>query len=337
MFFWLLACTPESIEVGKNTDTAQTNTHDSLPLIDDSGQDSDTQETIPTTDITFILSGDWTGTTIAITGFSLPNDQMVIGEGLASTPATSDQSTLALPVPGDLLTYEPGIQYGLYVASLHEDWDGDGFPNQEPILGVSNHWLLYLEGGVPADLVPFGVSEGWNVIDLDTQQTIPLDAVPLSINIFSHDSIVLGGQYPSPEGLNLALIPGSPSPRSLLYDAPLSDPWLISITGEPGVDHLYDAGDGVIIALETPIVYQDVDLSGSVSEGDTALYGFCSDDGGTVTGAYLPQPTDLLTATSYVISNYQIGWITLAFFADGSNRVLSVDEAQQLVACASPL
>lgn len=337
MFFWLLACTPESIEVGKNTDTAETNTTESLPLIDDSGQDSDTQSTLPTTDITFVLSGDWTGTTIAITGFTLPNDQMVIGDGLISAPATSDQSTLALPVPTDLIPYDANIQYGLYVVSLHEDWDGDGFPNQEPILGVSQHWLLYLDGGVPPDLASLGVSEGWNAVDINAQQAVSLDAVPLGVNIFSNETIVLGGSYPSPDGLNLALIPGAPAPQSILYDAPLSDPWRISLTGEPGRDHLYDVGDGVILALETPIVYQDADLSGSVSSGDTALYGFCTNDGATVVSAYLPQPLDLVTATSYAISNYQIGWLALGFYADGSSRVLDANEAEQLTACASPM
>ena len=342
MLFWMLmACDGNKIELddtataADDTGTDDTGTDDTGT--DDTGTtgDSDTG-TVAGTAVSFALSGDWSGLTVALTGFTFgANEEIVVLDGLASAPADGAVVEVELPVPGDLMPCDAQVSCAIFAASLHDDQDGDGFPSDEPIYGVTDIWLIYLEGGVPAELAGLGLAEGWNAASLLTGgSALPLTEIPLGTNMAVVESATLGGAYDGPvsEDQRLALLPEADNVQVLLYDEALDAEWRISVAGSPPVDHL--VSDGVTTySVETPIVYLDNDRSGGASNGDIGTHVSCDSLGSTVVLAWLEPVVRLDVAMQYSVLGYHPGWSLIGVDQDGNSRLLDDQEAEDLSMC----
>ncbi|HNC98165.1 MAG TPA: hypothetical protein PKW90_18680, partial [Myxococcota bacterium] len=234
----------------------------------------------------------------------------------------------------------PGVDYGVFLVSLHADDDGDGYPSGEAISGIGRFWLVYLAGDEAAIASAF-LEPGWNVLRTDVpEDTFPLDAIELSTNLLEIESLSVAGGFSGSESvdtLGMAVIPQSDPVSSILYDAPLTDPWSVTVSGTPPTDHFVDTGDGTLIALEFLLVYGDTDNSNSVSDGDVPLYVACDDLGDTLSLIYLPEVTDLRTGLSYVDQGLAPGWVGASIPADGSSgpTLLPESELLTLSTCAA--
>ena len=340
----LIACDGNKIELddiataADDTGTDDTGADDTgTGGTDDTGTtgDSDTG-TVAGTAVSFALSGDWTGLTVAVTGFTFgANEEIVVLDGLASAPADAAVVEMELPVPTDLMPYDGQVSYALFAASLHDDQDGDGFPSDEPIYGVTDVWLLYLEGGVPAELAGAGMVEGWNAAGLLTGgSAVSLEGIPLTTNMAPVEVATLGGVYEGSfaEDHRLALIPQAENVQVLIYDEALHAEWSISVAGSPPVDHL--VSDGVTTySVETPLVYLDNDHSGAASQGDTGTHLACDSAGNTVALAWLEMVTHLNVAMQYSSVGYHTGWLVIGGDQDGNTWLLDEQEAGELSMC----
>jgi hypothetical protein len=186
----------------------------------------------------------------------------------------------------------PGFDVAMYVPVLFEDLDGDAERDPgEVIVGLGRTWPTWAAGAIPQDMAAAGVVEGWNAIEMDLENAGAFEvrdvmAIPLAASLWPVVSLQLGGSYigdlPA-AAQRLAVVPapaleGNPV-NSLLYDQAFSDPWALTISGEPPLDHQsYDPQSGLSMAWEVPLTYADADGSGGISEGDQPLYLVCTDD-----------------------------------------------------------
>ena len=336
LFLWL-ACTQDKIHlddsgtVDSSTDTTDTDTVDT----GDTGDTGTTATTPDGTPVTFDLSGEWGGTTLALTGINFDADNnLVLGESLATAPADAATVTVYLPDPSELTPNPdaPGTSFAIYVASLHHDEDGDGYPSGfETIAGVGAYWLLFWQGPVPPDLANMGLVEGWNAYDALDTLLGDLGGVPLDTNMVPNDHVAMAGSVDgSVDGLRMMLWPQAQAVHrvsSLLYEGALTDPWSITLDAAPDSDHLFDA-DGTELALEFPLVYQDVDASGGPSDGDTAVLDACLDNGDQVALLYIPEVTSLATALTLANQRVGAGWMGASF--DAAGQLAFVSEADLL-------
>ena len=344
MLFWLVfACDGEKIELDDTAgggDSAA-NTDDSVTMIDDTGDDTGGDDTGETgggdaTEVSFALEGDWSGLTVAVTQFTFgANDEIVVLDGLASAEASAAEVWVELPTPTELTPYDATVSFGVFAASLHEDGDGDGFPAGEPIVGVARVWLMYLEGGVPSELLGMGLAEGWNAIDLlGGQPARALEGVPLGTNLSLVETALIGGEFDGEfsDTTRLALLPQAQGISSLIYDERLEPgPWSVTVAGAPPPDHLVT--DVVTYAIETPLVFEDVDGSGGASEGDMPRFVACDAAGSSALLLWLDPVTDLAAAMQYGVMGYHAGWSAVVSDTDGNTRVLDEAEAWSLDLC----
>lgn len=321
LVLWLACDGPDGIKLDDSA------AKESEGVDDSGGSDSEESDPPPPT-ITFALDGEWGGTTLSVTRFYVDqNDNLSLGEGLGSTASSSSSQGIYLPDPTGLDILEgTDALYAAFTASLHLDQDGDGFPNDEVILGSGAFWLLYLE--MAGDLIVSNITlhPGWNAISTtELERTYDIEAIPLESNLLTQESISAAGGFIGAEpveDLGIAAIPQSENPSFLLYDAPMTDPWSVTLDGTPPSDHFVDTGDGSLIALEFLLVYGDTDSSDNVSEGDLPLYVACDDQGSSLALIFLPEATDLLTAMSYVNQGLNPGWVGAAVPPDDSGLTL---------------
>ncbi len=317
-------------------------------VIDDSGSPDDSGDSEDSggpagTPVTFLLDGEWGGTTLAGTRFYFRDSgDVVMGDGLFSAPAVAAELSIGVPDPTDLepLPDLPGVDYAVVMVSLHQDEDGDGYPADEAITGIGRFWMVFLAGD-EATITSYFRAPGWNVLRTDVLDgTYALDKIGLSTNLLENESISAAGAFSGSdpvEGLGIAAIPQAESVSSIVYDAPMSDPWSVTLSGTPPTDHFVDMGDGNVIALEFLLVYSDTDNSDSVSEGDLPLHVVCDDAGDTISLIYLPEVTELATGLSYVEQGLTPGWVGAVIPADGMSgpTILAESELLALSTCAA--
>ncbi len=340
----LLACKePDGIKLDDSA-VEESEVVDDSGGTDDSGDSVDSEDSeLVGTPATFLLDGEWGGTTVSGTRFYFDsNDSILIGDGLFTAEATSATVEVGLPDLTDLepLPDAPGVSYGVVMVSLHLDEDGDGYPSDERITGLGTFWMLYLEGD-EAVMESLFLQPGWNVFrtDLPEGGSYPLDGIELSTNLLENESISAAGGYTgegTPDGLGLAVFPQSQSFSFLLYDEPMSDPWSVTLEGTPPSDHFVDTGDGTLIALEFLLVYGDTDNSNNISEGDVPLYVTCNDAGDTISLVYLPEVRDLLIGSSFVSQGLSPGWVGASNPVDGSATEIITNEADLLTLSTCP-
>lgn len=338
----MLACKePDGIKLDDSA-VEESEVVDDSGTTDDSGDSDDSGE--PTgTPVTFLLDGEWGGTTLSGTRFYFDNsNSLILGDGLFSALATSAELSVGVPDPTDLepLPDIPGVDFAVFLVSLHQDEDGDGFPADEVITGIGRFWMVFLAGDESAIAGAF-LEPGWNVLRTDVPDDIfPLDGIELSTNLLENESISAAGAYSGAEpvdGLGMAAIPQAEPVSSIVYDAPMTNPWSVTLSGIPPTDHFVDVGDGNVIALEFLLVYADNDNSNGVSEGDQGLHVVCDDAGDTISLIYLPEVTDLALGLTYVDQGLTAGWVGAVIPADGMSgpTILAESELLALSTCAA--
>ncbi len=318
----------------------------------DADTDSDTDADADADTVTFALDGDWEDTWLTLSLVGRDGDGILLGDTVSTDPAIDAEMVISLPAieESDLdVDEESGTGIATYVAALHDDLDGEGLPEPgEAVAAVSEVWLVFVnepdEGWLDR-----GYSEGWNAVGAiiggpEAEEVFyELDAVPLPTNMRPVEEVTLSGTYdadsPDIASLRIALIPQvmaeGQEVEALLLDEELSTPFEIALSGAPPDDHMAESG-GPSAALESPLVYDDGDASGSFTDGDGAVFGICSDDR-PVLLRYSPEVTEIQVALFTMLSEAGVGWWAgaedtgaegggLVALDDSEMSTLSIDE-----------
>ncbi len=311
-----VACaTPPSTDTGVVADSGA---GDAVDTADSAGEED-------TSDLRFLLDGDWGDATLTLTWLDLAqlrdDNELRVGDTLLSAPAAADLA-LVVPAPpeADLVEIDPenfpGSLVAAYVPALHRDLDGDGVRSgDEFFLGTSNVVALWVSG-TPRD----GLQPGWNALLLTRGgDPLPTDrhAIPVSTNLEPALDGHLAGTAPDAlADARFALV----SVREYVGDqvlddvwgAPASSPWAADVSGAPPDDHVTLLGNlGFTGALERLVAYDDLDGDGGYSPGDAVRAGACV-DGEPVALLWAPEVPDLAFALTLVLHERAAGWIPVA-------------------------
>jgi hypothetical protein len=204
---------------------------------------------------------------------------------------------------------------------LNDDPNGSGgHDNGEIYVGAGMVFPVWIEGDPPPAYQARGLTAGWNAVEMDFDSggdfTVwdPL-AIPLSASLWPNETLTIGGTYGGTADITdqrLALLPsalfdGVPV-SSFLYNAPLTDPWSITITSEPPADHQeYDSESGLFTAGEIPASYVDESGDGVPGKGDQLGYFTCY-DGMPVVAMWLSPALTLETAYYLAAFQAEFGW-----------------------------
>lgn len=310
----------------------------------DTDADGDTDLTV----LTFDIDGEIDGSAMELTWF-LPGDNgLVLGDTLVSAPVTANPFGLGTPDPAsDQLveldpTNAPGFFAALYIASMHEDPDGDHVHQDEPYLGVSPVWMFFADGTIPEGYLQIGIRHGWNALlpdlvnDSNPPTVLSIDDIPIATSLAPVDSVRISGTYDGDLDISLlrhALLPfvafEGQDPGALLFDSTLSAEWTIEVSGEPPAAHIVSGGELDGVALEVPLTYSDNDGSHSFSTGDTPAYATCLNDL-PVALWYYPQPTDLTTAAVASWYGFATGWAAFTVDSNDNFSFLSPEQSAAL-------
>ena len=328
---------PDDTSADTDADTdADADTDTDTDADADADTDTDTDTDV---DMSFDLDGDWSGSTLVLTWLDPESlgDGLATGDDLVVTDADADPLDIHAgePSAADLIEVDPsgapGLEIALYIPTLQRDG---------AFVGAGVIWPLYVSGPIPPDLLALGLGPGWNAVDsraLEGDLGIgDIMDIPLDANLANNDEITLSGSYAGIElpNLLLSLLPyvvfSGGTVDALLFEEPLDGDWTMTISGEPPADH-YVPLDGLAeeAAMEFPVAWQDADASGTVTDGDTALYTACAGSD-TAVLIYLPPVTDLNTAYSYAAFGLSAGWGALAF-TDAEPYALDASARSSLV------
>lgn len=333
---------PDDTGVPQDTDTGEPVDTDTGPGPDtDTDTDTESGDSRPTGDATlgFALSGDWEGTTLTLTWFDpTAGYAWSYGDQIASEAVSAETVEVDVTAPSTDALIEldpenaPGMLVALYAPALHVDADGDGeLSGDETYLGVGQIWPVWVEGDIPSAWSSAGVLEGWNALSYAAEGEPPTagdaSAIPLDAGFTLAESVTVGGTWEGgdTDGVRLVLFPGTVlaggSVDEVLYNEPLSDPWEISLAGEPPEDH-FASMDGYSgsLALELPYTFADNDGNEELSWGDETLYFACYGDA-AVGVAWLPPPADLQAGYLMASAGLSPGWAALAVSGSGFTAV----------------
>ena len=105
-----------------------------------------------------------------------------------------------------------------------------------------------------------------------------------------------------------------------MADAPATDPWTLTFSGEPPAHFMSD--DEMSIAVGVPLVYEDLNGNNAFDMSDmfqqtSSLYAVCYDDGSgaaplVVSAVYTPAVTDFATAMGAGMYGFSSGWSLMA-------------------------
>jgi hypothetical protein len=321
----LLACDGGEI----NTDDTGADTGDTEADADtdsdtDTDTDSDADGDTDVDELTFALSGDTDGVGISVVAMSFSDAGIAFGDtaGHATASGSSTTVTVANPSEDDLvvLTQDfPDMLAATYAAVLHDDDDGSlDHGDGEVVRGVGEFVPLYLVN-VPGELAAFGFRDGWNAIkfgdDGDLPETVSIDEIPLSDNLAPQDLVLSGTNDVAlldwDVDVRMAVVPttffgGEPGVSPYLDQAFTDYEWSLTLDDAPPANHIDDESG---LAIEFPIVYDDADGSGDLSDGDGGLLAntLCY-DGISVLLAYSPLITDLEIAFFFASQGTTSGW-----------------------------
>ncbi|MDP6932802.1 MAG: hypothetical protein QGG40_07785 [Myxococcota bacterium] len=290
-------------------------------------------------------------------------DELWVGETLAATPVTCGTAVVGVGTPPgieELFPEQfPGLEGAFFLPTILEDEDGDGQVGEGEIyLGVGLATPVYLRGEIPEFLSEVGVSEGWSVLQFDSEEggsvapeVFESSHIPLPANLWPVERLELSGAVgetgSAGEGalraedgmaftpaMGLALVPiqlvGGPAAeadtggdRDLLLDGPLQPDWSMVVEGRPPDDHMYvDDVLDIPVAVEVPVAYEDLDRDGAfdIETLESPLLATCH-DGRRVTLNYHSALDDLMYAMFFAVLDYDIGWMLLETQADGSDAI----------------
>jgi hypothetical protein len=232
----------------------------------------------------------------------------------------------------------PGLTAAYYISAVHLDKDGDAeIDSDEQVVGVGTHFAVYLEN-VPADLVAFGLADGWNALAFVEGQDFPdigdVDALDLPLSLYPVDSISVGGTYGGSHDLHQTRFATLAGPMfeggavdELLIDEAGAETWSWSISEAPPEDHFMDV-DGQYAALELPMAYLDNDQSGGFTGGDSPTSVACY-DGLPALLWYSPGTSDVLYAWYATSFGLNFGWQAILIDDSGEGGPAQLDETQR--------
>lgn len=280
-----------------------------------------------TTDMTFIIEGEFGGSTLSLIYLDLSDssdEELSFGDTITSAEITSSSQTIALPEPDPSLLIEikPGLSLAIFVPTAHNDSDKDAaYTNGEVINGVGLITAAYIDGELPPET---GLVAGWNAVDIGWVEEVdglfpyPIDEVPLSMNQSPREELrleIANDVFLPSNDIGLAVLPSALFKESdlsgLIYDDIIGDNATVELDGAPPADHFSDI-DLVSLAGEIPLTYADADDSGDFSlDADVVLSAICL-DGDPISLFYIAPTTDLQTALQFAMSDdIQVGWNAL--------------------------
>ena len=306
----------------------------------DADTDSDTDTDVEYNEtVTFVLDGDFDNTGIAFTFAEIGDEGIAGGETDSGTVVTGSTQTVTPDRPtGDELQEideVPGLYISFHVADWHED-DGNGdWDEGEAIVGISEAYLTWIEGEIPAEFELLGMQAGWNALVFEEGSDFPTpidtDAIPMSRNVAVNDSVTLGGSSDYTD--RLALVPFTAFEGGdideLLYDDELDSAWEITVTGDPPESHQV-VEETATYSLQLPLAYADSNESGGPDDGDTLQSTACLD--GLVVGAmWVAPPSHPIDAFIAAFQGYSFGWNAVQFTEEeGAPTVLDGSDATSL-------
>ncbi|MCP4808957.1 MAG: hypothetical protein GY913_00085 [Proteobacteria bacterium] len=289
----------------------------------DADTDSDTDTDVEYNEtITFVIDGDWENTGIAMTFAEIGDEGIFGGETDSGTVVTGATQSVTpdRPTGDELQEIEdvPGLFISFHVADWHAD-DGNGdFDEGEEILGVSEPYLTWIEGEMPAEFELVGFQLGWNALLFEEGSDLPTaldtDAIPLGANIAYSESVTMGGTSDYTD--RLAVLPftafeDGTGIDELLYDDELGATWEFTLSGAPPESHMFEE-ETAAFALELPLAYADSNESGGPDDGDALQSTSCLD--GLVVGAmYVAPPATPIEAFMAIFQGLEFGWNAVQF------------------------
>jgi hypothetical protein len=278
--------------------------------------------------LSFDIEGAWEGTGLSLTAVEPGVDVDDVDSGIVFFEGAVTGATVGIDpgeVPAEHLIEDEELTLALYLPALFDDANANGTHDEgEVMLGLSRHWPLWIEGDPPTEYADLGLVAGWNAIELEVDEendfagdfTVrdPL-AIPLADSLRSVEEMTLGGTYAGTQPMadqRLTLAPHAVVftgddvvHAEPLYDEPLSDPWTITVSGEPPQSHQFDV-DGLMRAVDYPVTYVDADGSGGPSAGE-ALVNMACVGTGFVSVSWDAPPTTVAMAANYEYLFSRIG------------------------------
>jgi hypothetical protein len=317
---WLLACGD------KETETAEP--------VEETDTDTDSE---PTTDVTFSLTGS-EGMKIGLAHIIFPEEAVDTAdqqdEGpeftgsmvVSSELSTESTFTIGVETPDDSQLFEINSEeearLGLWAPFLFQDSNGDdAFTEGETITGFSMNWLVYSTLDVPE----FNITQGWGAIEMtfteEPPTSVDLENVPLDANLTVVDSVTIGGSFDTALGdKRIAFVPIEANDASqvvAVVDEVATNPWTVTFSGAPPESHYNDGEDEFQMAMEIPLVYEDVNGNGAFEIEDmmdeSSVSTVCYDGMGGMTpqsivAVYSSPPTDFRAAMYLRMYNLGCGW-----------------------------
>lgn len=234
-----------------------------------------------------------------------------------------------------------GVGHAVFLVVLRADENGNGVLDiDEPIHGIAGTQLLYLADD-PNPGSPFeGFVSGWNVwrpseaaeSGVDSAELEPIDIVA---SLAPVETMTLAGTADVPaepaDPIRMTAFPLETEPVSgswseVVFDEVLTSQWSVTISDPPSSDHLNRESDLGPSGMEVPVVYIDVDESGSLHlDTDEILHHVCF-EGSSILLQWVAELRDL----SLVLALEQLPPIGWSVTASSKAQWLDSEQMSQL-------
>ena len=274
-----------------------------------------------------------------------------LGDVWAQELVEDGEAFLVLNTPNAAVLADDGFGVGhaMFLLVLRQDENENGFvDNDEPIHGIAETQLLYLDDEPSSNSQFAGYGSGWNAwIPSESGANRAGQEELISIEIVASlapvDNLILSGTSDVPskpaDPIRVTAFPLETKPvdgewTGLIFDEVLTSQWSLTISGNPDSTHVNQTSDRGPSAMEFPVVYIDVDESGSLHlETDEILHHVCFDEG-PIMLQWLAEIRDLSVALSSLDVRPTIGWSVVV---SSSTQWLDAEQMTQLSADSSCL
>ena len=332
-----LACSGDTSDTNKDdTATVDTATEDTAL---DTAETGDTGWDGPT--FKWFLGGSVDGGALALhpldteAGFEevLPPWQVVAVSGnVVEAPMIDPPAELLAPI-----AEFPDTQLVMFAPMLWDDPNGDLVHDDGEVYRASSATVVaFLAGSLPAELAALGLALGWNAFELrqtgEVPTVMPATAMQLPLNLDPREAFTFGGNVGGEsDGWQLTVYPAttfSGAEAPALYDAALTNPWSVALSGRPPDTHIQPFEDSGVFrgALEIPVAWLDSDDIDGLSEGDLSMQPCYLDDTGPrqVQITWVEPISDPTFAMTFGFMGYNAGWMGLV--ADERGEGVPMDE-----------
>lgn len=213
---------------------------------------------------------------------------------------------------------------------------GNGF-----YTGIGNATLLWLDSKPDDDAEEMGWVQGWNVAEWYDTGPAPVigDSVPFVLDLQPSEHPTLSGTTYEPVGpwRRLALVPAVVltdlvQVAGFIADVPATEVWSFTGEGFPPEDHFAIArlrsGDQLRYAAEIPMLYADVDSSGSLTPADALEGRACF-----AALVWVDPASDLEAAMKAHWFGNGTGWNAVDWIDEEPEGPLSEEGARDVVIC----